>query len=239
MINPEMPLLKHIEELRWRLIKCALAVIVFAIPCGIYWVKIFDIVMIYPLRFANPKPQLIYTSPAETVVLSLKITIAGSLILASPVIFYQIWKFISPGLYKIEKMMVLPVSILSMLSFVTGILFCYFSLPLLLRFLTSFAPSRLNPFFRIDEYLSFLLKLSLAFGLIFELPVVSYILSRAGIISARFLIRNLRYAIVIIFIIAAILTPPDVVSQALLAAPLILLYAISIIVAWAAGRKKR
>ncbi len=234
-----MSFLEHLEELRWRIIKSVVAIAVLAIPCGIFWKTIFDLIMIYPLRLSNPQPKLIYTSPSETVMISLKITFAGGLILAAPVVFYQLWKFISPALYGNEKKIILPTAFASTFFFILGIAFSYSMFPFLMRFLTMFAPEKLDPMFKASEYFGFLLKISLSFGLVFELPVISFVLSRMGIIDASFLIKNLRYAVVLIFIIAAILTPPDIISQTVMAAPMLLLYALSILVAAvSSGRKK-
>jgi sec-independent protein translocase protein TatC len=227
----EMSFLDHLEELRWRIVKSAIAIVACAIPCGIYWQKILNVVLIYPLHATNPRPQLIYTTPSEGVVLSVKIAIAGGLIAASPVIFYQLWKFIAPGLYRNEKQIILPSVAASTFFFITGISFSYYTFPILLRFLTMYSGTQINPLFKVDEYFGFLLKLALSFGVVFQLPVASFILSRTGVITARFLVNKIRYAIVIIFIVAAILTPPDVISQTMLAAPLLLLYGLSILVA--------
>ena len=234
----EMSFLDHLEELRWRLIKAAVAVGVCAVPSGIFWKKIIDFVMIYPLRYASPKPELIYTNPSESVIISFKIAFAGGLIAASPVVFYQLWRFISPGLYRNEKRIILPAVFASTIFFIGGIAFSYYTFPILLRFLTAYGGSRLSPMFRIDEYFGFLLKISLAFGAVFELPVISFVLARMGVLTPGFLINKFRYAIVAIFILAAILTPPDVISQLMLAGPLLLLYGISIIVAAMASRRK-
>ncbi|MBN1577127.1 MAG: twin-arginine translocase subunit TatC [Chitinispirillaceae bacterium] len=234
----ELSFLGHLEELRWRLIKAAIAIMVCAIPSGIFWKKILDFVLIYPLRHTSPRPKLIYTNPSESVVLSFKIAIAGGLIAASPIIFYQLWRFISPGLYRNEKKVILPAVFASTFFFIGGIAFSYYTFPILLRFLTAYAGSRLDPMFKIDEYFTFLLKISLSFGAVFELPVISYVLARMGVLTAGFLIKKFRYAIVAIFIAAAILTPPDVISQTMLAGPLLLLYGISVIVAAVASRRK-
>jgi sec-independent protein translocase protein TatC len=232
-----MSFFSHLEELRWRLVKIALAIVICFIPSWIFWRQIFDVVMVYPLQFADPKPHLIFTSPVEAVLMSFKIAFGAGFVLAAPVVFYQIWKFIAPGLYLTEKKIVMPTVVASTVAFLSGILFCYFLLPFLFKVLTSYAGSRLDPFFKIDEYFSFLLKLSIAFGLVFELPVVSFVLARIGALKAKFLIRHSRIAIVIIFVIAAILTPPDIFSQMALAVPLLALYGISILVAQFAGRK--
>ncbi|HEX2957747.1 MAG TPA: twin-arginine translocase subunit TatC [Chitinispirillaceae bacterium] len=236
--SDSMSFLDHLEELRWRIIKSLIAVVVFAIPCGIYWQQIINFIMIYPLNGINPRPQLVYTNPTETVVLSMKIAIFGGLITASPVLFYQLWKFVAPGLYVKEKKIVLPSVIVSTICFLSGISFCYMTLPLILKFLNGFGAGTLQAMYKIDEYFTFLLKLSLAFGVVFELPVISFLLSSAGIITGAFLVKNIKYAIVIIFIVAAVLTPPDILSQTVLAIPLLVLYGISIIVAYASQKKK-
>lgn len=233
-----MSFLEHLEELRWRLIKSVVAVAIGAIPCGIFWQRILDFVMIYPLRHTSPRPQLIYTNPPESVVLSFKIAFAGGLIAASPFVFYQLWRFVSPGLYRSEKRIILPAVFASTFFFIGGIAFSYYTFPILLRFLTAFGGSRLNPMFRIDEYFGFLLKISLSFGAVFELPVISFVLARMGVLTAGFMISKFRYAVVAVFIVAAVLTPPDVISQLMLAGPLLLLYGLSIAVAALASRRK-
>jgi sec-independent protein translocase protein TatC len=234
----EMSFLDHIEELRWRFIKSALAVALCAIPCGIYWRRIFDLAMIYPLRMANPKPVLIYTAPAEAVVLSLKIAVAGGLICASPFVLYQIWAFIAPGLYKTEKRIVLPAVVGSTICFLMGISFCYVVLPFMVRFLATYGAGAGEPYFKASDYMSFIMKLVLAFGVVFELPVLSFVLTKMGVITPRFLVEKMRHAVVIIFVFAAILTPPDVVSQAFLAIPLCVLYGISILISFLVREKR-
>jgi sec-independent protein translocase protein TatC len=236
---PEMSVIAHLEELRWTLIRCICAVIVCAVPCGIYWKRIFELIAVYPLKLSDPRPQIIYTAPAETVMLSLKIALTCGVIVASPFIFQQIWSFVSPALYKKEKRIILPAAIASTLCFISGIAFCYFMLPMLLQFLTAFAGDQIAPLFRIDEYFGFLIKLCLAFGLAFELPVAAFVLSKMGVIDHRFLIKYWRYAVVLIFIIAALLTPPDVLSQILLAMPLLALYGLSVLVAYMASPSAR
>lgn len=235
----EMQFFDHLEELRWRIIKSVIAIIICCIPCGIFWKELFDIVMIYPLRFTNPHPKLIFTTPAEGVAISFQITIAGGLIASAPIVFYQLWRFVSPGLYKKEKKMVLPMVFASSFFFLVGVLFCYFTFPLVMNFLVSFAGNRIDPMFKVNDYFGFLLKLSLSFGVVFELPVISFVLAKLGILTAGFLIKYVRYAIVIIFIVAAILTPPDVFSQILLAIPLLILYGLSILVAAIASKKNK
>jgi len=237
MKKDEMSFLDHLEELRWRVVKALLAIGICAIPCGIYWRKILDVVMIYPLHLSNPRPHIIFTTPAEAVVLSLKVAIAGGFILATPVVFYQIWAFVAPGLYKTERKIVLPSVIASTFCFLLGVGVSYVFLPYMVKFLSGFAAGVLEPMFKADDYMSFLIKIVLAFGLVFELPVASFVLTRMGVITPKFLVQKFRYAIVAIFVVAAVLTPPDVISQICLALPLLLLYGVSILVSWLAKRK--
>ena len=232
-----MSFIGHLEDLRWTLVRSIISVIACAIPCGIFWREIFDWIAVWPLRLSDPVPQLIYTSPVEAVFLCIRIALTCGAITASPFIFQQVWSFLSPALYKKEKAIIFPAVLASTFCFLLGITFCYFMLPLVLNFLTSFAGGQIEAFFKISEYFSFLIKMCTAFGFAFELPVISFILSKAGIINYRFLVRYFRHAVVIIFIAAAILTPPDVLSQILLALPLLSLYGISIFVSWMAGKK--
>ena len=170
--------------------------------------------------------------------LSFKIALTGGVILASPLIFQQIWRFVSPGLYKKERIVILAAAFASTVCFLAGIVFCYFLLPWVLKFLTGFAAGQIDPLFKINEYFNFLIKMCFAFGIAFELPVIAFVLSKMGVIDHLFLIRYFRYAIVGVFIIATLLTPPDVLSQVLLALPLLLLYAISILISFLARRRR-
>lgn len=232
-----MNFLDHLEEFRGRLIKSIVAVILFAVPCAIYWKQIYNILMVIPLRNTNPKPHLIFTAPAEAVILSMKIALVGGIVIAIPFVFYQLWAFVSPGLYGKEKKIILPIVISSSLCFFAGIAFSYaIMLPTLLRVLATFGGGILEPYFKASEYISFLIKLSLACGVIFELPVVSYVLTKMGVLTPKFLVTKIRHAIVIIFIVAALFTPPDVLSQLFLAVPLLVIYGISILVSYITQR---
>jgi sec-independent protein translocase protein TatC len=235
----ELSFLGHLEELRWRIVKSAIAVVVFSIPCGIYWKQIFDFILLSPIKNIQPKPHLIYTVPHEAVMLSLKIAVFGGVIFAIPVLFYQIWSFVAPGLYKKEKVVVLPVIFSSTFCFLLGLVFCYLIFPYMMSFMLRFGGDRMDAMLKTSEYIMFILKLSLAFGLIFELPVVSFLLTRLDVISPSFLVKNSRYAIVAIFIVAAILSPPDVVSQIIMAVPLLVLYGISILVSYIVVKRRK
>ncbi|MCL2293322.1 MAG: twin-arginine translocase subunit TatC [Spirochaetes bacterium] len=233
-----MSFIEHLEELRRVLIRCFCAIILCAIPCGIFWRKIFDFIAVRPLRLSDPAPTLIFTAPAEAIFFIFKLALACGLVLASPFIFFQIWRFIAPALYKKEKAVIIPIVIASTFCFLAGIMFCYFLLPLFLKFLIGFAGGQIDPFFRISEYFGFVIRMCIAFGFAFELPVVAFALSKMGVIDHRFLIKYFRHAIVLIFIAAAIITPtPDALSQSLLALPLIALYGLSIFIAYLVSSK--
>jgi len=232
-----MNLLEHLEELRSRLIKCIVAIMVCAVPCAIYWNKIFSFLLVYPLRYANPKPHIIYTSPPEAIILSMKIALVGGVVCAIPFIFYQVWGFVSPGLYGSEKKTILPIAIWSSFSFFVGITFSFLVIPYMIKVLSAFGAGVLEPYFKASEYISFMIKLSLAFGLIFELPVICFVLTRMGLLTPRFLISKARHAVVVIFIVAALITPPDVLSQLFMAIPLLAIYGISILVSFFAQER--
>ena len=169
----------------------------------------------------------------------LKVSFIAGIFAASPVIFFQAWRFIAPGLYEKEKRLAVPFSIAASAFFLTGAAFCYwFVFPVAYRFfLDEFTSIGVAPQIRISEYLAFASRMLLAFGATFELPVVTFFLARIGVVTHRHLIAWARYAIVVIFIVAAVLTPgPDVASQLLMAAPLLVLYGVSIVVALFAAR---
>jgi sec-independent protein translocase protein TatC len=224
--------LDHLEELRGRLVKCIVAVLVASIPCFIYWRKIFDVILLYPLKFTNPRPHLIFTAPAEAVMLSVQIAFVCGVVAVSPLLFYQVWRFVSPGLYKTEKRVVLPVVIATTFSFFCGLAFSYVMIPMLIKVLSTFGQGVLEPYFKAKEYIGFVLKMSLACGLIFELPVVSYVLTKMGLLTPGFLVGKIRHAIVLSFVLAAIITPPDMFSQIVMAVPLLVLYGVSILVSY-------
>jgi sec-independent protein translocase protein TatC len=177
-----------------------------------------------------PEAELVGLGPAEAFIVKLKVALVSGIVLASPVIFFQVWTFISPGLHENEQKLALPFVAISTFSFLTGILFCFFViLPFAFSFfLGEFQSINVEPTIRIGEYLGFVLKLLLVFGSVFNLPVVSWFLAKLGILTPEWLVKNGRYAILGIFIVAAILTPPDIATQLLLAGPLIVLYGICI-----------
>lgn len=236
----EMGLLEHLSELRSRLIRASLwAAIGFGV-CWFYVDPLFDILVDPLLKVLPDGTHAQYTTLPEAFFARVRVAFIAGLFLASPAIFYQIWAFVAPGLYDEEKRYIIPVAFLSALFFIAGGCFCYFIvLPYAFQFFIGYSSPEIVITPKISDYLSFVLKLLIAFGLIFEMPIFTLFLARLGIISAELMRRFRKYAIVVIFILAAILTPPDVLSQLLMAGPMLLLYEVSIGVAWVFKPKKK
>lgn len=236
----KIPFTAHLEELRKRLISSFIAVAIgFGLSYG-FKEKLFQILTQPLISVMKQGETLIYTGLPEAFFTFLKVSFLSGLMIASPVIIYQFWMFIAPGLYDREKRLLIPIVFLSSLFFIGGALFGYFIVfPYGFDFFLGFATETIRPMPSMKEYLSFSAKLLLAFGLVFELPLVITFLARLGIVSVPFLKKNRKYALLLFFVGAAILTPPDVVTQIMMALPLMLLYEISIIGARIFGRKKQ
>lgn len=235
MSDVKMPLTAHLEELRWRLVKALLAVGIAFAGCYYFADSLF-VFLIHPLRSAGPDPvTLIGTGVVEAFFTKLKVALIAAVFVASPALLFQAWQFIAPGLYQHEKRYVIPFVIFGTFFFVAGAGFCYtLVFPVgFAFFIEEYKSIGVEPTLRISEYLSFSARMLLAFGITFEMPVLSFFLARMGVITHRTLLGYFRYAIVIIFIVAAVLTPgPDIASQLLMAGPLLLLYILSIGVAY-------
>jgi sec-independent protein translocase protein TatC len=232
---PEMGLMDHLRELRKRIVLSSIAITCAAVVGYLYAQYIFDILN-KPYFDAFKDDKLIGTGPAEAFILKMKVAFFGGFILASPYVFYQLWLFIAPGLYSHEKRQAVPFIAASTLLFALGIWFGYdIIFPFAFQFFHSeYVSVGLTPTVRMSEHLSTMITGLLAFGVVFEMPVLAYFLARLGFLTDRFLIDHVRHAIVGIFILAAVLSPPDVITQCLLAAPLLVLYGLSILVVrWA------
>lgn len=233
-----MGLMDHLNELRSRLIKAAFFVAIAFGICWFYVDPLFDILLGPLLAVLPDGTHAQYTTLPEAFFTRVTIAFVASLFLASPFIFYQIWAFVAPGLYDEEKRYIIPIAIVSALFFIAGGSFCYFIVfPFAFNFLISFSTPEIVITPKVSDYLSFVLKLLFAFGLIFEMPIFTLFLARLGILTAKMMRKARKYAIVAIFIIAAILTPPDVVSQLLMACPMLILYETSIWIAVIFGKK--
>ncbi|MBM4259321.1 MAG: twin-arginine translocase subunit TatC [Deltaproteobacteria bacterium] len=235
-----MPLLGHLEELRWRLVKSLLAIAVAFIPSFMFVTTLFAF-LLQPLHQLPDPPPVVGLAPAEAFFAKLKVAFIAAIFAALPVIFYQLWQFVAPGLYQHEKRYVFPFVLFGSFFFLLGAGFCYqVVLPVAYGFfLEEYKTIGVQATLRISEYFSFTSRMLLAFGVTFELPVLAFFFARVGIITHRTLLDFSRYAVVGIFIMAAVLTPgPDVASQLLLAGPLLLLYLVSIGVAYMFGKRE-
>lgn len=228
----KMPITSHLEELRKRLVRSLIAVGIGMSVSYTFKEELFEIIT-YPLASALPKNSyMVFTSLPEAFFNYLKISFVAGLILASPVVLYQVWKFISPGLYQREKRLVAPFVIVSTLLFMGGVSFCYFLvLPPAFKFFTQFSTDFLRPMLSVREYFSLSLKLLIIFGVMFEIPVFLFFLAKLGVITPAQLAQKRKYAILLIFVTAAVLTPtPDAFTQIMMALPMIVLYEVGIIV---------
>jgi sec-independent protein translocase protein TatC len=230
----EQPFVAHLVELRDRLIKAAIAVGIAIAILALYPgpAALYDI-LAAPLVVALPKgATMIATSVISPFMVPLKIMMVAAFLLALPFVLWQVWAFVAPGLYRHEKKLVLPLVVSSTLLFFVGVAFCYFFVfGQVFKFIQSFAPKSITAAPDIEAYLDFVLSMFLAFGLAFEVPIVVIVLARMGIVSIEKLKAFRSYFIVVAFVVAAVVTPPDVVSQLALAIPMCLLYEIGI---WAA-----
>lgn len=234
LAGTEQPFVQHLVELRDRLIKATLAVLVIAGVLGVYPgpAHLYDL-LAAPLVATLPAgTHLIATSVISPFLVPIQILFMAAFLLALPVVLYQVWAFIAPGLYSHEKRLVLPLVVSSTILFFIGVAFCYFFVfGKVFAFIQSFAPKSITAAPDIEAYLSFVLTMFLAFGLAFEVPIVVVVLARMGIVSLDKL-RDFRgYFVVLAFVIAAIVTPPDVVSQLSLAIPMCLLYEVGLLAA--------
>jgi len=234
LAGTEQPFVAHLVELRDRLVKAMIAIGVVAAVLAV-WPgpsALYDL-LAAPLVAHLPKgATLIATSVISPFVVPLKILLMASFLVALPVVLYQVWAFVAPGLYTHEKKLVLPLVVSSTLLFFIGVSFCYFFVfGKVFSFIQSFAPKSITAAPDIEAYLSFVLTMFIAFGCAFEVPIVVVVLARMGLVSVEKLKEFRGYFVVLAFIIAAIITPPDVVSQLALAIPMCLLYEVGI---WAA-----
>lgn len=237
-----MPLLEHLHELRRRLITSLIAIAVTVALCFGFAEELWRL-LVAPMNEAlqeTGRGTMAMTNPVEGFMTYMRVAIIAGLSLASPVIFYQIWKFVAPGLYPKEQRLILPLVVGSTTLFMAGVLFCYvvvfrFAFPIFL----TVTPEDVQAVVSMDSYLSVASMLLLAFGICFQLPVVIYLLSVLGLISHRDMIRFFRYAMVAIVVLASVLTPTtDILSMMLMAVPLTGLYVLSIGVSWAFSTKK-
>ncbi len=239
----EMPFLDHLEELRWRILWSLLAIVIGSVVGFILVLRfgVLDILISPFYEVMEDETKLVFLSPTEPFFLLLRIGILAGLVLASPIIVFQIWSFLAPALERHEKRAIIPALYLGVVLFAAGVLMAYYlALPVTLRFLLFFGTDYFDPMLRAGDYFGFVTKLLMAFGVLFELPVVIMILSALGLVTPAFLRAKRRHAIVIITILASLLSPGDVVTvTAMMMIPMVFLYEFSIILSVVITRRRR
>jgi len=241
---PTMGFLDHLEELRKRIVYSVISVAVGTGLCWAYRERIYGVMqrpIMDALRSQGLPEKLVYLNPIDPFNLYLKVSMLAGLFLTSPFVLYQVWMFISPGLYRNEKKYVLPFMVSTITLFTLGGYFGYrVAYPRALDFFVVRFNGQFQPMITINEYTQLFLSIVAGLGLIFEMPILVFFLAFLGIMTPSFMIKNFRYAILVMFILAAIVTPtPDIVNMCIFAAPMIALYALSIAVAWVVHPKQR
>ncbi|TAL70248.1 MAG: twin-arginine translocase subunit TatC [Bacteroidetes bacterium] len=233
----EMGFLGHLQELRKRVILAMVGIIIGCIISGVFINQLMDWILLKPATSVHMNLQNL--RPFGQAFLYFKVIFVVGIIIAIPFILYQLWKFIAPGLYLRERKWVSKITFFTSLCFFSGVVFAYFvMIPTMLKFAASFGSSDIKNIIDINEYFSFLSLMLLASGIVFEMPMISYVLSRVGILSPRFLRKYRRHSIVVILIIAAVLTPtPDPINQLIFAMPLFVLYELSILISKIAEKR--
>ena len=237
----QMSFLEHLDELRKRIVNSLIAVGV-GIVAGFFLIdRIGDFLLAPTRKVLPPGSKMIYTQPGEAFSFDVQIALIAGVVFAAPVIAYQVWMFIAPGLYANEKKLAIPFVVLSTVGFITGALFNHYVVfVFMMTFFASFNTPDLQFLPRLDDVFDLYTKMLLGMGAVFQMPTLIYFLAKMKLVTWRFLARNFKYAILIIFIIAAVITPsPDAITQTIFAAPMIALYALGILIAWIVGPKGR
>jgi sec-independent protein translocase protein TatC len=226
----EGTLISHLVELRQRLLKCVIAVAIVFAPCGIFANDLFTIIAEPLIKKMPVGSSMIATSLISPFMAPLKLSLFVAVFIAMPYVLYQVWAFVAPGLYKREKRFAIPLVVSSIVLFYAGVAFAYFVVfPLMFAFLTTTAPTGVQVMTDITNYLDFVLLLFFAFGIAFEMPVATVLLAATGLVRVETMTKNRGYVILGIFVVAAVLTPPDALSQTAMALPMWLLYEIGIV----------
>lgn len=239
-VGGKMTFLEHLDELRKRLVVAVAAIGVGCVASFTFVNRIYTFIMDPLSRLLPAGSTFIFTEPTEAFILYLKMALLSGIILAMPVVLWQVWLFVAPGLYQREKRMAIPFVVLASVGFVGGAAFTHYLLfPWMWTFFASFATSQLRFTPKIEPVFGLYVKMILGMGLVFQMPAVVYFLARIGLVTARFLVRHIKYAVLAIFVIAALITPSgDMMTQTLFAAPMIGLYLLSIVIAWLFGKRK-
>jgi sec-independent protein translocase protein TatC len=239
MTDDKQPFLGHLEELRRRLVICAIAVGTGFIISYVFAKQLFSFLILPLTKVLPDDSRLIFTNLPEMFIAYIKVALVAGIILAIPIIFYQLWMFLAPALYQKEKRYIIPFVLFSSILFAAGALFGYLVVfPYGFKFFVSFATEDIQALPSVKQYFSFAIRLLLAFGVVFEMPIVILFLTKIGLITPDSMKKFRKFAILCSFILSAILTPPDVATQLMMALPIIILYEISIFLSKAIYRKK-
>jgi sec-independent protein translocase protein TatC len=236
----KMSFLEHLDELRKRIIRALISLCV-GVGIALFFIDdIYEFVMMPMRQMLRPGETMIYTYPTEAFMLYIRISLIAGLIFAAPLIFWQVWLFVAPALYAKERRYAIPFVVLSTLGFVGGAAFSHYAaFPLMWRFFGSFSNELVSFMPRIEDAFSLYIRMLLALGLVFQMPALVFFLAKMGVVTARWMLRNFKYAVLIIFIVAAVITPSaDLGSQMVVGIPMVGLYVISIVIAWIFGKKK-
>ncbi|MCR4396252.1 MAG: twin-arginine translocase subunit TatC [Candidatus Saccharicenans sp.] len=235
----EMTFLEHLEDLRKRLFYSFVAIIVAVIPSWMFSRQLYAILARPVTQYLPEGTRLAFTTLTAPFMLYLKVSFLAALFLTSPFVFYQLWMFVSPGLYQKEKKYAIPFVFFTSFFFILGALFGYFIVfPWACRFFLTLGRD-FQPVITVDQYFSFALKVLLGIALVFELPTLVYFLSKIGLVTSRWMVKNFQYAVLAAFVIAAVITPtPDMITQSIVAVPMIALYGISILIAMVVGKNR-
>jgi sec-independent protein translocase protein TatC len=236
----KMSFLEHLDELRKRIIRALLSLSV-GVAIAIYFLEdILNFVMRPLAATLPPGASFIFTYPTEAFMLRIRIALIAGLFIATPLVFWQVWQFVAPALYAKERRYAIPFVLLSSIGFVGGAAFShYVAFPLMWKFFASFSDDMIVFMPRIEDTFSMYMRMLLGMAAVFQMPAMVFFLARMGVITARWMIRQFKYAVLVIVVIAAIITPSsDVASQMIVAGPMVLLYILSIAIAWVFGKKR-
>ena len=236
----KMSFLEHLDEFRKRLIRSLVAVVVGMGIAFLFLNPIWEFIMVPLTELLPAGAQLVYIEPAEAFLNNLKIALLAGIVIAAPAVMFQVWRFIAPGLYRNEKKFAIPFIVLTTVGFLAGAAFSHYVVfPLMWVYFAGFQNQYMTFTPRLASVFSFYFRMILAMGLVFQMPSLVFFMARMGLVTARFLVKNLKYAVLANFVIAAVITPGgDPMAQALIAGPMCLLYLLSIGIAWAFAKRR-
>jgi sec-independent protein translocase protein TatC len=236
----KMSFLEHLDELRKRIVRSLIALCVGVAIAAFFIERIYAFVMLPLRQMLRPGETMIYTYPTEAFMLYIRIALIAGLLIAAPLIFWQVWLFVAPALYAKERRYAVPFVVLSSIGFLSGAAFShYVAFPLMWRFFASFSNDLVSFMPRIEDAFSVYMRMLLGMAIVFQMPALVFFLARMGVVTARWMIRQFKYAVLVIVIIAAVITPSsDVASQMIVAGPMVVLYILSIGIAWVFGKKR-